>query len=376
MSNPSERFLSLDVFRGMTVCFMIIVNTPGGGATPFAPLLHADWHGFTATDLVFPAFLFAVGNAMSFTKSKMDQQSGVFLKILKRSAWIFILGYLLYWFPYFKSDEAGNLILKPISETRIFGVLQRIALSYFFAALMIHYLSEKKVILLSILFLPLYWIILLLFGDPTDPYSMLGNAGHYLDKFLIGENHLSKGEGVPFEAQGLLSTMPAIVLVIIGYFAGKFIRENGKNYETIAKLLLSAAALIFVALCWDSVFPINKKLWTGSFILLTSGLSLAIIATLLFVIEIKTWNQWNWTYFFTVFGKNPLFIYLLAELSSRIFNLVQVGEDLSLKSAISKGFFQTIAPGPVGSLLFAISFMMMCWLVGLWMDKKRIYVKV
>lgn len=376
MSNPSERFLSLDVFRGMTVCFMIIVNTPGGGATPFAPLLHADWHGFTATDLVFPAFLFAVGNAMSFTKSKMDQQSGVFLKILKRSAWIFILGYLLYWFPYFKSDEAGNLILKPISETRIFGVLQRIALCYFFAALMIHYLSEKKVILLSILFLPLYWIILLLFGDPADPYSMLGNAGHYLDKFLIGENHLSKGEGVPFEAQGLLSTMPAIVLVIIGYFAGKFIRENGKNYETIAKLLLSAAALIFVALCWDSVFPINKKLWTGSFILLTSGLSLAIIATLLFVIEIKTWNQWNWTYFFTVFGKNPLFIYLLAELSSRIFNLVQVGEDLSLKSAISKGFFQTIAPGPVGSLLFAISFMMMCWLVGLWMDKKRIYVKV
>lgn len=376
MSNPSERFLSLDVFRGMTVCFMIIVNTPGGGATPFAPLLHADWHGFTATDLVFPAFLFAVGNAMSFTKSKMEQQSGVFLKILKRSAWIFILGYLLYWFPYFKSDEAGNLILKPISETRIFGVLQRIALCYFFAALMIHYLSEKKVILLSILFLPLYWIILLLFGDPADPYSMLGNAGHYLDKFLIGENHLSKGEGVPFEAQGLLSTMPAIVLVIIGYFAGKFIRENGKNYETIAKLLLSGAALIFIALCWDSVFPINKKLWTGSFILLTSGLSLAIIATLLFLIEIKTWNQWNWTYFFTVFGKNPLFIYLLAEFSSRILNLIQVREDLSLKAAIGKGFFQSIAPGPAGSLLFAISFMLVCWLVGLWMDKKRIYVKV
>lgn len=376
MSNPSERFLSLDVFRGMTVCFMIIVNTPGGGATPFAPLLHADWHGFTATDLVFPAFLFAVGNAMSFTKSKMEQQSGVFLKILKRSAWIFILGYLLYWFPYFKSDEAGNLILKPISETRIFGVLQRIALCYFFAALMIHYLSEKKVILLSILFLPLYWIILLLFGDPADPYSMLGNAGHYLDKFLIGENHLSKGEGVPFEAQGLLSTMPAIVLVIIGYFAGKFIRENGKNYETIAKLLLSGAALIFIALCWDSVFPINKKLWTGSFILLTGGLSLAIIATLLFLIEIKTWNQWNWTYFFTVFGKNPLFIYLLAEFSSRILNLIQVGDDLSLKAAIGKGFFQSIAPGPAGSLLFAISFMLVCWLVGLWMDKKRIYVKV
>jgi predicted acyltransferase len=376
MSNPSERFLSLDVFRGMTVCFMIIVNTPGGGATPFAPLLHADWHGFTVTDLVFPAFLFAVGNAMSFTKSKMDQESGVFLKILKRSLWIFVLGYLLYWFPYFKSDDAGNLILKPISETRIFGVLQRIALCYFFGALMIHYLSEKKVILLSILFLPLYWIILLLFGDSADPYSMLGNAGHYLDKFLIGESHLSKGEGVPFEAQGLLSTMPAIVLVIIGYFAGKYIRENGKNYETIAKLLLSGAALIFIALCWDSVFPINKKLWTSSFILLTGGLSLASIAALLFIVEIKHWNKWNWTYFFNVFGKNPLFIYLLAEFSSRILNLVEVGEDMSLKAAIGKGFFQSIVPGPSGSLLFAISFMLMCWLIGLWMDKKHIYIKV
>jgi predicted acyltransferase len=178
MSNSSERFLSLDVFRGMTVCFMIIVNTPGSGATPFAPLLHASWHGFTVTDLVFPGFLFAVGNAMSFTKAKLESDSMAFFKILKRTAWIFLLGYLLYWFPYFKSNEAGELILKPISETRIFGVLQRIALCYFFAALMIHYLSAKRIIILSVIFLLGYWGILLAFGDPADPYSMLGNAGH------------------------------------------------------------------------------------------------------------------------------------------------------------------------------------------------------
>ncbi|HQS05253.1 MAG TPA: heparan-alpha-glucosaminide N-acetyltransferase domain-containing protein, partial [Daejeonella sp.] len=291
MSNSAERFLSLDVFRGMTVCFMIIVNTPGSGATPFAPLLHASWHGFTATDLVFPGFLFAVGNAMSFTKAKLESDSMAFFKILKRTAWIFILGYLLYWFPFFKANETGELILKPISETRIFGVLQRIALCYFFAALMIHYLNPKKIIVLSVFFLLGYWAILLAFGDPADPYSMLGNAGHYLDKFLFGESHLYKGEGVPFEAQGLLSTMPAIVLVIIGYFAGKYIKENGKTYETIAKLLLAGAVLIFIALCWDSVFPINKKLWTGSFILLTSGLNLAIIASLLYLVEIKSMNK-------------------------------------------------------------------------------------
>lgn len=219
-------------------------------------------------------------------------------------------------------------------------------------------------------------MILLLFGDPSDPYSMLGNAGHYLDKFLIGENHLSKGEGVPFEAQGILSTMPAIVLVIIGYFAGKFIQEKGKNYESIAKLLLVGAVMIFIALCWDSVFPINKKLWTGSFILLTSGLNLAILAGLLYMVEIKSWNWGNWTYFFTVFGKNPLFIYLLAEVMSRVFSLIKVGEDISLRSLLSKSIFQNIAPGPLGSLLFAVSFMLMCWLVGLLMDKKRIYIKV
>lgn len=376
MSNSSTRFLSLDVFRGMTVCFMIIVNTPGSGATPFAPLLHASWHGFTVTDLVFPGFLFAVGNAMSFTKAKLESDSMAFFKILKRTAWIFLLGYLLYWFPYFKSDEAGELILKPISETRIFGVLQRIALCYFFGALMIHYLSAKKIIILSVIFLLGYWGILLAFGDHADPYSMLGNAGHYLDKFLFGESHLSKGEGVPFEAQGLLSTMPAIVLVIIGYFAGKFIKENGKTYETIAKLLLAGAVMIFIAICWDSVFPINKKLWTGSFILLTSGLNLAIIAALLYVVEIKSMNKWNWTYFFTVFGKNPLFIYLVAEVGSRILGLITVAEDISLRNAISINVFQVIAPGPIGSLLFALSFMLLCWMVGLWMDKKHIYIKV
>ncbi len=376
MANSPVRFLSLDVFRGMTVCFMIIVNTPGSGATPFAPLLHASWNGFTATDLVFPSFLFAIGNAMSFTKGKYENDSRVFLKILKRTAWIFLLGYLLYWFPFFKANEAGELILKPISETRIFGVLQRIALCYFFAALMIHYLSSKKIIILSVIFLLGYWAILLVFGDPADPYSMLGNAGYYLDKYLIGEKHLYQGEGVPFEAQGFLSTLPAIVLVIIGYFAGKYIQQNGKNYETISKLLLSGALLIFIALCWDSVFPINKKLWTGSFILLTSGLNLAIIAALLYAVEIKLWNKWNWTYFFTVFGKNPLFIYMFAEVGSRILGLITVGEDTSLRKSISLNLFQAIAPGPIGSLLFALSFMLICWAVGLLMDKKGIYIKV
>src|SRR6201999_931385 len=162
---------------------MIIVNNPGGEA--FWPLNHAKWDGFTPTDLVFPSFLFAVGNAMSFTMKKFQQMdnSAVLLKIFKRTFLIFIIGYLMYWFPFFQVDH-GHWSLSPISHTRIVGVLQRIALCYCFASLMIHYLSTRTVYILSGLFLVGYWIILLVFGDPNAPLGMLTNAGTYLDKAL------------------------------------------------------------------------------------------------------------------------------------------------------------------------------------------------
>src|SRR3982750_653407 len=166
MRPPAQRFLSLDVFRGMTICFMIIVNTPGSGAAAFSPLEHAAWHGFTPTDLVFPSFLFAVGNAMSFTMKKYQQMGNgaVLSKIFKRTVLIFLIGYLMYWFPFFRVDQ-GHWSLSPISHTRIVGVLQRIALCYCFASLMIHYLSKNTVYILSALFLLGYWVILLTMGD-------------------------------------------------------------------------------------------------------------------------------------------------------------------------------------------------------------------
>ncbi len=145
MRPPLQRFLSLDVFRGMTICFMIIVNTPGSGAVPFAPLEHAAWHGFTPTDLVFPSFLFAVGNAMSFSLQRYRQMGDTsFLKkVVKRTVLIFLLGYLMYWFPFFRLDASGHIVGAPIAHTRIMGVLQRIALCYFFASLLIHYLKPR-----------------------------------------------------------------------------------------------------------------------------------------------------------------------------------------------------------------------------------------
>ncbi|MDB5241590.1 MAG: rane protein, partial [Spirosoma sp.] len=213
MIDTNTRFLSLDVFRGLTICFMIIVNTPGSGATPFAPLLHADWHGFTPTDLVFPSFLFAVGNAMSFAMKKYSSigTSAVLAKIAKRTALIFLLGYLMYWFPFFRLTKSGDVTSFPISETRIWGVLQRIAVCYGIASLLVYFFSFRTVILLSIVFLVGYWLILLGWGNTADPFSLAGNAGSQLDLFLFGESHLYHGEGVAFEPEGLLSTLPAIV---------------------------------------------------------------------------------------------------------------------------------------------------------------------
>jgi predicted acyltransferase len=378
MSNQSERFLSLDVFRGMTVCFMIIVNTPGTGATPFAPLEHAAWHGFTPTDLVFPSFLFAVGNAMSFSMDKYKQlgEATVLRKIFKRTLLIFLLGYLSYWFPFFRLDAAGDIIAAPIRDTRIMGVLQRIALCYGFAALLIHYLSTRWVIVASIFCLVGYWLLLLIFGDAAQPFSMLGNAGLYLDKFLLGNSHLYRGEGIPFDPEGLLSTIPSIVNVVIGYFAGKFIQRKGKGFETLARLMLVGSLFIFIAIWWNMVFPINKKLWTSPFVLLTTGLDLMILSALIYAIEIKNWTRFNWTHFFVILGKNPLFIYLLSELLLIIIVMIRVQRGTSFYEWINNVFFQVIAPGALGSFLFAIVYMLLCWAVGWWLNKRKIYVRV
>lgn len=357
---------------------MIIVNSPGSGATAFAPLLHADWHGFTPTDLVFPSFLFAVGNAMSFSFEKLQQlnHSAFLLKILKRTVLIFLLGFLLYWYPFFAFAEDGSLYLKPLSETRIMGVLQRIALCYLFASLMIRYFSTRAVLVLSMVLLAGYWLILLLFAGDADPYNMTGNTGSFIDRIILGEKHLYHGEGVAFEPEGLLSTLPAIVNVIAGFYTGMFIKKQGRNYETVAMLLLAGALMIVIALAWNMTFPVNKKLWTSSFVLLTSGIDLAIIAALIYIIELRGSNEGNWTKFFTIFGKNPLFIYLFSELLLITLFLINVNPGQNFYNWINQVLFQRVAPGAFGSLIFAVVFMLVCWLMGWWLERKKIYIRV
>jgi predicted acyltransferase len=373
-SSSHQRNIALDVLRGMTICFMIIVNTPGNSATTFSPLDHAKWFGFTPTDLVFPSFLFAVGNAMSFVMNKWEHmpQQQVVWKILKRTALIFLLGYLMYWFPFFRLDKDHHIVSAPIDKTRIMGVLQRIALCYGIAALMIYYFKIRASVVICIAILFLYWIILYAFGDPSAPLSMQGNAGFKLDKWLMGENHMYHGEGVPFDPEGWLSTLPAISNVVGGFVVGKWVQHKGNSYEVVTKLLIAGFGLLVCGYFWDLLFPISKKLWTSSFVVYTVGLDCIILAVLMYIIQIQ--DKVKWTGFFQVLGKNPLFIYLLSELGVTILFMIPIG-DTNLFRWIFQNIFSH-AGGYLGSLLFAISYMLFCWCIGYILDKRKIYVRV
>ncbi|GAA4302751.1 DUF5009 domain-containing protein [Compostibacter hankyongensis] len=374
-TSPSTRFQSLDVFRGMTICLMIIVNTPGSGASAYAPLHHAHWFGFTPTDLVFPSFLFAVGNALSFSIKKYQAMgnAAVLKKIFKRTVIIFLLGYLMYWFPFFHITSEGHWALNPISQTRIMGVLQRIALAYCFGALIVLYCSRRTAVILSVIFLFGYWALLMIFGEPGAQLSMTGNAVLRLDRFLFGNDHLYHGEGIPFDPEGVLSTIPSIVNVIAGYLAGIFIQQKGKNFECVFKLMMAGTLLVFAALFWNQFFPIGKKIWTSPFVLYTVGIDLLVLPLLIYFIEIRSWKRG--VYFFTVVGKNPLSVYLLSELLVVVLYMIPVGGD-PLFRWINGHIYQVIVPGAFGSLLFAVSYMLICWLVGYWMDRKKVYIRI
>ena len=371
----NNRYLALDVLRGMTLTFMIIVNTPGNWNDLYAPLAHADWHGFTPTDLVFPTFLFVVGNAMSFAMKKLNEMAprDFYRKVFKRAFLIFLIGWLLNAFPFFDYDDSGQLVFIDLTEVRLLGVLQRIALSYLFAALILYWGGERLGWIFSGLALLAYWPILYFFGDAADPYSLTGNAAIKLDLLVIGESRMYMGEGIPFDPEGILSTLTSIVNVIAGFLIGRMIQKKGNTTSTVQTLLIAGVALIALSYVWDLGFPINKKLWTSPYVLLTVGWDLVILSGLILIIEVKKVNQW--TYFFEVFGKNPLILYVCAGVVISIFSIIPVG-GISLQDAVYAKVYSSWLSPKNASFLFAISYMLLIWLIGWMMDRKKIYIRV
>ena len=280
----------------------------------------------------------------------------------------------MYWFPFVKQLPDGHWVAKPFSDTRIMGVLQRIALCYGLAALLVRYFSERTLVIISAGLLLGYWAVLYFFGEPGQEFTKTGNAGTLLDRWVLGTNHMYKRDGgLPFDPEGVLGTLPALVNVLAGYLAGTFIRRTGKNFESVAKLLMVGALLLLAAQAWNLVFPIAKKLWTSPFALHTLGIDLMGLALLLYAIEMRGWT-WG-TRFFNVFGKNPLFIYLFSEILVISINLLHIGP-LRVYDWIGIHLFQTIAPGPFGSLLCAVAYTLVCWLVGWVLDRRKIYIRL
>ncbi len=376
MEKPAARFLSLDVFRGVAVCLMIVVNTPGPGAHPYPWLVHAKWFGFTAADAVFPSFLFAVGCSMAFAFSQRPPAGAFALKVLRRAALIFLLGFLMYWYP-FVHRVGGAWTLSPFADTRMMGVLQRIALCYAVAAFAVRYLSPRWLVGLSVLLLLGSWALMLAFGDPADPFSKLGNAGTRLDLLVLGPSHLYRRDG-GFDPEGLLGTLPATVNVIAGYLAARYLRDaaapNSDGRRALARMALAGILLAAVALAWSPLFPIGKKLWTGSFVLLTVGMDLVLLAALAATLEGRAPNPA--ARFFQVFGLNPLVIYLFSELFVTTLQRIDAAPGVGVYDWVGVNLFQAAAPGPAGSLLCAIAYMMVCWLLGYVLDRRRIVIRL
>jgi predicted acyltransferase len=367
----ATRSVAIDVMRGMTLALMIVVNMSLSEQAAYAPLLHAVWHGLTLTDVVFPSFLFVVGASLSHTLPKLQAQGdgAVLRKVLTRTALIFLCGYLLYWFPFFEFNATGGLALRPLSGTRILGVLQRIALCFGLASLIVHFFKPRGALVFCVLALLFNAWALATFGDNTLP----GNAALKLDLWLLGASHLYRGEGIPFDPEGVLGTLPATVNVLAGYFAGQVLRRKGAGYEAVALLLMAAAACVVAGLWWSSVLPLNKKLWTSSYVLCTVGIATAGLAVLVYATEMR--RSRGWAYFFEVLGRNTLFIYLFSEVVSAIFWLTSVGNE-PVFTWLHTVFFKPWAGDKPGGLLYALAFMGGCWLVAYAMDKKKIYIKL
>lgn len=363
------RFRSLDVFRGMAICLMIVVNTPGAGSDPWPVLDHADWFGFTAADIVFPSFLFAVGNAMAFGSAMTEGE--FWRKALRRTAIILGLGILFHWFPFGHMTDQG-WAWKSLSEVRIPGVLQRIALCYCFGAIAARYLDARGLVALSVALLLGYWALLLATEPPDLALTKLGNIGNAVDRAVFGLPHLYHKD-YDFDPEGLPGTLPAIVNVIFGYLAGLYARRHGAGRVVVRGYLAAGLMLFIGALALNPFFPIGKKLWTSSFVLLTCGIDLMLLSGLIAWIDLGK-HKFG-VRFFEIFGRNPIFIYIFAIILDRAVSSIPVGGQ-SFWKWLGKEMVNPILPGPPGSLVCAIFFMLACWLMAWALDRRNIVIKV
>jgi predicted acyltransferase len=369
--------MSLDVFRGATIAAMILVNDPGDGAVSYWPLRHSSWNGWTPTDLVFPFFVFIVGVAMAFSFSSRIRQGNtrgeLFLHVLWRGAVLFALGLIINGFPNHYQPATA----------RIYGVLQRIAICYVVTAALALWTSRQTQLLVAVGCLLGYWIIMRFipvpgYGVPTHQIALLDpdrNLVAWLDrKLLFG--HLYERTRDP---EGLLSTIPAVATCIIGLLTGSWLRTYRSVATKLAGMAVSGLFLIFAGKVVNIWFPINKKLWTSSYVLFTAGLALLCLALCYWLLDIRRWRG-RWSDSFVVFGMNAIAAYVLSELAASLLDRMQThladGSIMSWHEILYENLFAPLASPANASLLYAIAYVLACWAVMWVLYRKKVFLKV
>lgn len=363
MSSP--RFYALDALRGLAIALMILVNTPGSWQHVYTPLLHAPWDGFTFADIVFPTFLFVVGAAMFYSLKTAVLSKQSLWRVSNRALKLIGIGVLLNYLP-FSVD---------LAELRLPGVLQRIGLAYWLAALLILAVKRRYLPFVAVALVLLYWLALVLGGGEL-PYSLEHNLVRQWDLAIFGAAHLYQGFGIAFDPEGLLSTLPCVVAVLIGFSTASFLQ--GKQLrDALRLLLLSGMVLVVLALFWQLFWPINKALWSGSYLALSSGLILLLLASLVWCIDIKGWTTLAEP--LKVYGTNPLFIYILSWLwAVLIGQLIFIAAETGSVSLYQWGFEQLalVFPAKLASLVFALLHVLGFWYLSLLLYKRNIVIKL
>ena len=386
----TSRLRSLDVFRGATVALMILVNNPGSWSHLYPPLAHAPWHGCTPTDLVFPFFLFAVGSALALVMPGLREAGAAVFwpRVLRRTALIFAIGLFLNAAPFVRWDASGELVLRSWDALRLMGVLQRIALCFGAAAVIVWLLPRRGALVAAAALLVGYALTCLALGAPGDPYSLQGWFGTAIDRALLGDAHLYRGEGVPFDPEGLASTLPAIAQVLLGWWVGDMMQRGRADAALVARLILWATLLLVAAYLWQLEMPLNKKIWTSSYVLHTTGLAMMALAALVHVIDLRARpaEQWGWASFFEVFGRNPLFVFVAAGFVPRVLALLRwqsgtAADGTPLWTSPLPWVYQQLFAGlgsdpRLGSFAFALANLSLYWLLAWVLHRRRIYIRV
>lgn len=393
----SQRYVALDVLRGMTVAGMILVNNPGSWGHIFAPLEHAKWAGCTPTDLVFPFFLFVVGAAMAFSFAKYNESltANSTKKLLKRGVLIFLVGLGLNAFPFFPMSPNPDLTfgqnyVEWLKNIRIFGVLQRIAMCYILGGLVALWLQKPKRIIPAMAFLMiLHWIILLLIGDSSaemvngakGALSLAGQGAGAIDIAIAGENHVYHGFGIAFDPEGLLGMLSGSCTLLMGFLIGNLIRTHENKLEVVTKLYTIGLVCVAAGYVWGNWLPIIKALWTGSYVLYAGGWSTIMLAFFIYFIDIRGKER-----IFTPFkalGMNPLFAFVMAGLFAKILGrlIKWTAADGSSYSCLS-WFYKNVCVAIVGennevsSLIFALCYVVVFTLMAMVLYRKKIVIKL